>query len=105
MAVLAKDFAKSFYNSKGWKSTRKSYIDSVFGLCETCRKPGHIVHHKKHITLVTIDDPYITLSHDNLMYLCLECHNSQHAGQQSIREDVMFTVDGQLIEKQSNKIK
>lgn len=97
--TLSKEFAKSFYKSKAWQATRQSYITSVFGLCETCKKTGYIVHHKKYVTPDNIDDPYITLAHDNLLYLCLECHNAIHGNAKPTREDVMFTPDGQLVKK------
>lgn len=78
-----KDFAKSFYKSPAWQNARKSYMKSVGGLCEKCRKAGiykagEIVHHKIHITPDNIDDPDITLNWDNLELLCRECHYLMH---------------------------
>lgn len=75
---MAKEYAKAFYNSTAWIKCKNSYIKSVFGLCERCGKPGYIVHHKKHLTPNNINNPDITLNHDNLEYLCLECHNIEH---------------------------
>lgn len=96
---MAKDYAKSFYNSKAWKDCRDGYIKHVLGLCERCKEPGYIVHHKVHITEENIGNPDITLNWDNLRYLCLECHNIEHAENNPVREDLMFTADGQLIAK------
>lgn len=88
---MAKEFAKKFYRSKEWIKCRKSYIDSVYGLCERCKEPGKILHHKKHLTINNIDNPFITLSHSNLEFLCLECHNKHHNFD---REKLKCTRDG-----------
>jgi len=95
---MAKEFAKKFYNSKQWKQCRASYIISVFGLCEKCRKQGYIVHHKKHITPENIDNPNITLNHENLMYLCLECHNMIHSANNQVQEGLRFNEFGDLVQ-------
>lgn len=96
---MAREFSQKFYQSKEWKSTRKAFIASVHGLCFKCRKSGSIVHHIKHLTPNNIDDAYITLGWDNLMFLCIECHNSIHAGSQPIRQDVYFNDVGQLVKR------
>ncbi len=48
---MAKDWARSFYNSKQWRKCREVYKQSVNGLCERCIAgdryvPGVEVHHK-----------------------------------------------------------
>lgn len=75
---MAKEWAKSFYKSTSWKKCKDSYIQSVHGLCERCEKPGYIVHHKVHLTQGNINNPEVALNHDNLEYLCLDCHNKHH---------------------------
>ena len=61
--------------------------------------PGYIVHHKEALTPANISNPYIALNHSNLEYLCLTCHNTTHgSGELTIRDDVMFDDDGNLIE-------
>ena len=75
---MAKEWAISFYNSKAWKDCRSSYISSVFGLCERCESTGYIVHHKEHLTPNNINNPNISLNHDNLEYLCKRCHDEEH---------------------------
>lgn len=92
---MAKSFAKQFYNSAAWSKTSKAYAASVFFLCENCGGAGYIVHHVIHLTPLNINDPSITLSWDNLMYLCLECHNTIH-GQQPERV-AMFDEQGNMI--------
>jgi 5-methylcytosine-specific restriction endonuclease McrA len=97
---MAKEFSKSFYNSKEWQGCREGYIKSVFGLCEKCKKPGDILHHKIILTPDNIDNPDITLNWNNLEYLCIECHNKAHGRDYSItREDLMFDSNGMLIKR------
>lgn len=90
--------ARRFYKSARWRRCRESYILSVYGLCERCNGPGYIVHHKEYINASNIDDPNVTLNHDNLEYLCLPCHNKEHfGGVEVIRDGLMFNNDGDLI--------
>ena len=100
---MAQDYAKKFYKSKAWKQCRESYISKVHGLCERCQSkgkitPGYIVHHKEYITPKNINNPMITLNHDNLMFVCHECHNIIHRGENSpLREGLKFDENGDLI--------
>lgn len=78
-----KEFAKRFYKSKAWQSTRLAYLKSVGGLCERCLKkglyvPAEIVHHKIYIDEQTINDPSVTLSWSNLEAVCRNCHEDEH---------------------------
>ena len=89
-----KEFAKQFYKSKKWNKCRNTYMAMVGGLCEDCYRMGRItpaeeVHHIKFITPDNIDDPSITLSYDNLVALCRECHKARHNGTEGRR----YTVD------------
>ena len=95
---MAKEFAVKFYNSKAWKQCRKSYISKVFGQCERCQEPGYILHHKIELTPDNINDPDITLNHDNLQYLCLDCHNRIHGiDVEVIRDGLMFNSRGEVV--------
>jgi 5-methylcytosine-specific restriction protein A len=95
-----KPFAKKFYKSKAWRKCRESYIPKVFGICEHCGDPGYILDHIEEITPENINDPEITLNHENLQYLCLACHNRKTFGKYgSTRDDVMFDEYGNLIER------
>lgn len=102
---MAKAFAKSFYNSKAWKQTRKSYIASVNGLCEDCLDqgkitPGYILHHTIELTPENIKDPFTALNHDVLRYVCLECHNKIHIGDSTvIRDGLTFDEHGDVVEE------
>lgn len=88
-----KEFARSFYKSKRWQSTREAYLRSVGGLCERCLKkgiykPAVIVHHKVYITPENIHTPEITLDWNNLEAVCRECHEDEHRG-----DDRRYRVD------------
>ena len=92
--------AKRFYNSKHWRKCRASYISTVpGGICEHCHEAvGHIVDHIEEINIHNINDPNITLNHDNLQYLCLKCHNTKTFRKySSIREGFTFNENGDLI--------
>ncbi|ACT00210.1 HNH endonuclease [Paenibacillus sp. JDR-2] len=94
-----KPWARKFYNSKAWKLCRDSYIANVFGLCERCGSPGKIVHHKCYLTPLNIDDPNVSLNHANLEYLCQDCHNKEHHGNDNaaVMEGLAFDDEGNLI--------
>lgn len=81
---MAKEFAKSFYDSAVWKKCRAAYIAERImidgGLCEKCHlQPGFIVHHKIMLTPDNINNPDITLNHTNLAYECKDCHDREEA--------------------------
>lgn len=96
---MAKEWAKPFYNSGAWKRCRASYITTVHGLCEHCGSPGYILDHIKELTPDNIHNINITLSHDNLQYLCLECHNRKTFSKYSpVVEGLRFDDDGNLIQ-------
>ena len=101
---MAREFAKKFYRSKNWKQCRESYITSVNMLCEKCWeshivRKGYIVHHKIPLTPKNINDVSITLSHSNLQFLCLDCHNRVHGDQGITVEGLEFDENGNLKER------
>jgi 5-methylcytosine-specific restriction endonuclease McrA len=104
---VARDFSRAFYRSKAWEKTRNAYIKSVQYQCERCRRlgfcsPAEIVHHKVHLTPDNINDPYVTLSFDNLEALCRKCHAAEHPeiyGSGSPCR-VEFDVNGDVVEPQ-----
>ena len=90
---------QKFYWWKAWLACRGSYIDkrrAIDGaMCEACKdKPGYIVDHVIEINALNYHDPLITLNHDNLQYLCLECHNSKTFGTPA---RVTFDPDGNVV--------
>ncbi|MGJ9383223.1 HNH endonuclease [Salipaludibacillus sp. CF4.18] len=98
---MAKEYAIKFYNSNAWRKCRQAYFLSHYGLCERCSNSGKIVHHVVYISPANINDPSITLNHENLELLCQDCHNREHhgSGEELIRDDVMFDSEGNLIER------
>lgn len=77
------EFADRFYKSAAWKRCRASYLVSVGSLCERCLAKGLIVpatqvHHKIKLTPDNLNDPAITLNHDNMEALCMDCHQAEH---------------------------
>ena len=73
-----KEWAKAFYLGKAWKQSSKGYMESQHHICERCGEPAKICHHKIYLTRNNINNPYITLSWDNLEALCQDCHNKEH---------------------------
>ena len=49
------------------------------GMCEECRdRTGYIVHHRQELTDQTLNDPELSLSWDNLEFVCKACHDRIH---------------------------
>ncbi len=98
---MAREFAIPFYNSKAWQDCREAYISTTLGgLCERCGDVGVEVHHKIYLSPDNINDPYITLSFDNLELLCQSCHSLEHNVKHDVvREDVKFNSEGELVSK------
>lgn len=101
---MAKKFAKKFYKSVKWEKCRKSYIAARImengGLCEECGiNPGYIVHHKITLTADNINNPEISLNHENLEYVCKVCHDifEGHGFNKSLKPLCIFDSSGQPI--------
>jgi len=99
-----KDFAESFYKSQRWQKCRRAYIAERItrdgGYCEVCRERLiFIVHHKIPLNAENILEPYITLSFDNLMGVCKECHDNfeGHGLKKKLMPLVIFDDNGQPI--------
>lgn len=75
---MARDFSKSFYRSKEWKTVREFCILRDHHACVKCGKPAEEVHHIIHLTPDNINNIQITLNPDNLICLCKECHFAEH---------------------------
>lgn len=85
---------KKFYNSKRWKHKRIEILDRDHHECQDCVKRLHDavknsiilpaderkirkaceVHHIKELS----ERPDLALDNDNLISLCVQCHNSRH---------------------------
>lgn len=67
-------------------------------ICERCGKPAKIVHHIEHLNDSNLDDFDITLNENNLMAVCLGCHNFIHYSKGLIVDGLMFTDDGDIVQ-------
>lgn len=103
---MAREFAKSFYDSKEWKDCRNAYIGERIlvdgGRCELChRDHGYIIHHKVELNEDNISDPSVALGYDNLMYVCQNCHNNIHSSKNNdknfARKPARFDSSGQIV--------
>lgn len=96
-----KEFAKKFYKSNKWKKCRTAYISTRTlidgGLCEECHEQiGYIVHHKIMLTPDNINNPEVSLNHDNLEYVCHSCHDKfEGHGLNKSKSTILFDEDGQ----------
>lgn len=96
-----KAWAEQFYNSDAWRACREGFLQSKGYLCERCSTPDNpvvakIAHHKIYLTKENINNPYITLSWDNLEALCQDCHNKEHhRGERKKRYS--FDANGNLV--------
>jgi len=96
--------AKQFYNSTAWRKMREFIYKRDDGLCQPCLELGHytvgdIVHHKVEL----MDDWELRLDADNLVTVCIKCHNAIHKGDGSttgaIPNGCMFDEFGNLIKR------
>ncbi len=102
---MAKEWSKSFYNSKKWKKCRDAYIAERImidgGLCEECRgQQGYIVHHTITLTQENISNPDIALNHRLMKYVCKDCHDQYEGhgvGHDKVRPLCIFDDMGQPI--------
>ena len=102
---MARDFAEAFYHSAAWKKAQKLAMQLHYGVCEKCGRPAKIIHHKIWLTPENIGNQDIALGQDNLMALCIDCHNRIHAKAASVREGLEFDGSGQLVRMQSPPFK
>lgn len=89
-----KQYAEAFYGSPAWKNCREAAKKRDQYLCVDCMKRGRLtpaeeVHHIIELTPENISDPSISLSLDNLVSLCRECHKARHGN----REPKRYAVD------------
>lgn len=86
---MARDFSKSFYNSKEWKKQREYILRRDSYLCVLCGQPAEEVHHKIYLTPENINNPMISLHESNLISLCGDCHKKIHAKDQINGKNVL----------------
>ena len=97
---MAKDWAKKFYTSKNWITTRDYMMSKYNFMCQKCKeRPAEIVHHIIWLNPSNINNPEITLSEKNLIPVCRECHALIHEGVSATIDEVMFDAEGNLVKR------
>lgn len=86
------EYAKHFYLGVQWKKCRAAFMQSKGYVCEMCGAPAEIAHHIEHISPANIHDVNITLSWDNLMCVCRDCHGLLHSDMK-----LSFDEAGQIV--------
>lgn len=109
---MSRPFATPFYHSGAWRRCREAYMAAAVDvggrpcpphMCERCFARGRLVpadtvHHVTHITPENVGDPSVTLSWDNLMRVCRDCHAALHSGDPDGWEPrVAFDADGRVV--------
>ena len=80
MKTLQRSFIKASNGRDADSHTYKIEYLLIRPGCQRCKdKTGYIVHHINHITPQTISNFDVTLNHNNLEYLCKECHDLEPA--------------------------
>lgn len=109
--LTAKPWAVSFYHSSEWLRTREAYMNLPIrtdrgicppGMCERCfsmgvLRPANTVHHVTWLTPDNIGDPSVSLSFDNLMRVCMDCHAAIHSGLGEATPRVAFDSEGNVV--------
>ncbi len=80
-----------FYNCKEWRSLSKETMIKNNNECQTCKSKGKYkkaenVHHIKEVK----EHPELALEPDNLMCLCIPCHNEVHDRYDNKKKDKPF---------------
>lgn len=97
---MARQFSKCFYNSKAWKECRESIVIKYLGICKECGGIGQEVHHIVPLSPKNIDDPEITLSENNLILLCRDCHMKKHKKESKVTvRGLRFNDKGELVKE------
>lgn len=102
---MARNFSKSFYNSKEWQQVRDAVLMRDKYLCQHCGRPAVEVHHIIHLTPDNVYDPNVSLNMSNLVSLCKDCHFEEHRGEhgkgRQANEGYEYTFDenGMLVRK------
>jgi hypothetical protein len=94
---MARDFSTGFYHSKAWTETRDMCMSIHHGICQLCGRPAEIVHHVRPLTPLNVNDPLVSLSLDNLVCVCRDCHAIIHSPYGTCRPGLTFDATGNLV--------
>jgi 5-methylcytosine-specific restriction protein A len=88
--MLSKEQRRTFYKSKAWRSVRLLALERDNFECQVCKKNGDLFIQQdratedkhKRLDVDHIKDleqfPELGLELDNLITLCVKCHNRKH---------------------------
>lgn len=98
---MAREFAKAFYKSKLWQTTRMRALIRDGFTCRICGARATAVDHIKELTPENITDPNVSLNLDNLQSLCHDCHTVKTLEDKGVLlkdcdDDFYFDADGNL---------
>ena len=62
------------------------------------------MHHKKPMDAVTIQDDNLAYGWDNLMFLCIECHNAIHHEMDTYSRHISLTSGGDLLHARRREV-
>ena len=96
-----------FYLTKRWRRTRAIVMQQYHYICQRCEGAAVIVHHIEPLTELNKHDEQIAYGTDNLIPLCIECHNAIHYGtnkQEVKRNEIEFDSNGNVIQTQPTEI-
>lgn len=96
---MAKSWAKQFYNSSIWQTTRKMVLRRDHYTCRECDRRAEEVHHIIELTPSNIMDYSIALNPDNLISLCRDCHMKRTHGVSDIGDGFIFDDEGQVVHR------
>lgn len=102
---MSQSWARGFYSGKAWLRCRAAFIAKRRaidgGMCMDCgERLGYIAHHwPVMLTAETVNDPDIALNHENLRWVCKECHDKYpgHGVAPSLTPLIRFDADGDPI--------
>lgn len=97
-----KDIAYRIYVGSKWRKLSKVIMAKYNYLCVKCGKPADLVHHIIPLTPDNYTDDNIVYNEDNLIPLCINCHNAIHSNNIPTQENLMFNDDGDIIKINSN---
>lgn len=102
---MAREFARKFYDSAVWRNTRKYILKRDNYRCKDCGAIACEVHHIIELNENNIRDPLITISPNNLVSLCYQCHKARHErkAEQIVKTDYFFDEDGNILPGGGNK--
>jgi 5-methylcytosine-specific restriction endonuclease McrA len=90
---------KQLYKTSRWRKVRQLVIARQGGICNRCDKPIEEIHHIIALTEENFTDPIIAYSLENLEGLCHDCHNQETNPSVSVRDDIGFDKDGNVVKK------